>query len=320
MTNTKNINSTLYPHLEPFSNEYLRTDDGYEIYIEQCGNPKGTPVIVLHGGPGAGCNVNMRRFFDPHYYRIILFDQRGCGRSKPHASVENNTTWHLVEDIERIRNKFLIKKFLIFGGSWGSALGLLYAQKYPKNVSGLILRGLFTMTQRELNWFYSEGGASLFWPDHWASFSHLVPDLERQNLIKAYNKRLFHEDAKVRIKFAKAWAAWENKLASIDSPKIDSEPPEKYALAFARIENHYFINKCFLIRDNHILENLYKIDKIPGVIIQGRYDMVCPPVTAYNVHKLWTKSKLVFANASGHAMTEPNIKKALLNATESFIV
>ena len=310
--------SELFPPIKPFSSDILSTTDNHKIYFEQCGNPKGVPVIVLHGGPGAGCNPNMRRFFDPKHYRIILFDQRGCGRSKPHASVINNTTWHLVEDIENLRMHLSLEKTLIFGGSWGSTLGLIYAQKFPSNVLGLILRGLFTMTQKELDWFYSEGGASLFWPDQWYHFSSIVPENERDNLIKAYNKRLFNESEQIREKFALSWTIWENSLATLQSSDTLSNPPVNYALAFSRIENHYFINKGFLEKDNQIFSDIHKIKDVPGIIVQGRYDMVCPPVTAFNINKVWDKSKLIFANLSGHAMSEPNITKALLSATEDF--
>ncbi len=308
----------LFPHIKPFFTQILSTNDGYRIYFEQCGNPKGVPILVLHGGPGAGCNPNMRRYFDPNYYRIILFDQRGCGRSKPHAAVKNNTTWHLLNDIEEIRRILEIEKFFIFGGSWGSTLALVYAQKFPNHVLGMILRGLFTMTQRELNWFYSEGGVSVFWPDRWSDFSNIIPPVERHDLIKAYKKRLFHESKEVREKFALAWTIWENSLATIKGSEITSPPPVDYALAFSRIENHYFYNKGFLKKDDQIFSELYKLKNIPGVIVQGRYDMVCPPVTAFKVHEAWKKSQLILANCSGHAMSEPNITKALLKASEEF--
>ena len=310
--------SELFPTIKPFSTDILSTQDNHSIYFEQCGNPEGVPVIVLHGGPGAGCNPNMRRYFDPKHYRIILFDQRGSGKSKPHASVTNNTTWHLVEDIEEIRKRLRLEKILIFGGSWGSTLGLIYAQKFPNNVLGLVLRGLFTMTQKELDWFYSEGGASLFWPEQWSLFSNIIPEHERENLIKAYNKRLFHESQGTREKYALSWTIWENSLATLQSSNFHSNPPINYALAFSRIENHYFINKGFLKEDNQIFSDLHKINHIPSIIVQGRYDMVCPPVTAFNIHKAWDKSKLILADISGHAMSEAEITKALLKATEDF--
>ena len=308
----------IFPPIKPFFTEILSTKDGHYIYFEQCGNPQGIPVIVLHGGPGAGCNPNMRRYFDPSYYRIILFDQRGCGRSKPHASVINNTTWHLVDDIEQIRIRLDVEKFFIFGGSWGSALGLIYAQKFPNHVLGLILRGLFTMTQKELDWFYSEGGASLFWPERWYDFSNIIPVNERNDLIKAYHKRLFNESKEIREKFASSWTVWENSLATMQNSNVPSNPPNDYALAFSRIENHYFSNKGFLERDNQIFSDMYKLEDIPGIIVQGRYDMVCPPITAFKIHKAWGKSKLIFADCSGHAMSEPNVTNALLKATDDF--
>ena len=313
-----NLSCELFPQIEPFSTNFLSTKDGHSIYYEQCGNPSGVPVIVFHGGPGAGCNPNMRRYFDPNHYRIILFDQRGCGKSKPHASIINNTTWHLLDDIESIRKSLKIKRFFIFGGSWGSALALIYSQKFPNNVLGLVLRGLFTMTQSELDWFYSEGGASLFWPEKWKDFTDIIPPNERNNLIEAYRKRLFNKSKEVREKFAISWTIWENSLATIRSPEVPSNPPATYALAFSRIENHYFINKGFLGEDEQILANMHKLENIPGTIIQGRYDMVCPPVTAFRIHKAWQKSKLILKNFAGHAMTEPDITRALLKATEEF--
>ena len=314
----ENIPYELFPPIEPFFSNTLLTVDGHSIYLEQCGNPEGIPVIVLHGGPGAGCNANMRRYFDPNHYRIILFDQRGCGRSKPHASVMNNTTWHLVDDIEEIRISLNLGKVFLFGGSWGSTLGLIYAQNFPNNVLGMVLRGLFTMTQKELDWFYAEGGASLFWPERWDEFSNIIPADERSNLIKAYHKRLFNDSKKVREKFAISWTIWENSLASIKNSEIYLNPSAHYALAFSRIENHYFINKGFLNKDDQIFSDLHKLEHIPSIIVQGRYDMVCPPVTAFQIHKAWKKSKLIFANHSGHAMSEPNITRALLGAMEEF--
>ena len=315
--NEKN-NYCLFPNIQPYSKNYINTKDGYKIYFEECGNPKGLPVLVLHGGPGAGCNPNMRRYFDPKYYRIILFDQRGCGKSQPHASVLNNTTWHLIEDIENIRKKLSLKKFLIFGGSWGSTLGLIYSINFPENVSGLILRGIFMMTKKELDWFYKEGGASLFWPEKWESFVEMIPKNEHHDIIEAYQKRLFHKSKDIREKFSISWLNWENSLASMQNSSFNYIPPVNYALAFSRIENHYFFHNGFLKNDDYILENAGKFNNIPGIIIQGRYDMVCPPNSAYKLHKAWPKSELKIINFSGHAMSESNITKELIEATEVF--
>ena len=274
--------------------------------------------MILHGGPGAGCNPNMRRYFDPKFYRIILFDQRGCGKSLPHASVLNNTTWHLIDDIENIRKKLNIKRFLIFGGSWGSTLGLIYSINFPENVIGLILRGIFMMTKRELDWFYKEGGASLFWPEKWNVFVEMIPQSEHKNIIKAYHKRLFHKSKQIREKFSLSWMNWENSLASMQNSITINTPPINYALAFSRIENHYFYNKGFLDSDNYIINNVKKFSNVPGIIIQGRYDMVCPPNSAYRLHNAWSKSDLNLIDFSGHAMSEPKISQELIKATERF--
>ena len=318
--NEKKIEKTyyLFPNIQPYSNSYIKTDDGNKVYFEECGNPDGLPVLVIHGGPGAGCNPNMRRYFDPKFYRIILFDQRGCGRSLPHNSIINNTTWHLIDDIEKIRKKLKLNKFLIFGGSWGSTLGLIYSINFPQNVIGMILRGIFLMTRKELNWFYKDGGASLFWPEKWKEFVETIPKNEQSDIIKAYHKRLFHKSKEIREKFSILWLKWENSLASMQKSINNYTPPINYALAFSRIENHYFFNKGFLGSDDYILSNAKKIDKIPGIIIQGRYDMVCPPNSANKLKNVWPKSELKIIDFSGHAMSEPEISRELIKATEKF--
>ena len=318
--NEKKIENSysLFPNIRPYSNSFINTKDGYKIYFEECGNPNGVPVFVFHGGPGAGCTPNMRRFFDPNFYRIILFDQRGCGRSHPHASVFNNTTWHLIDYIENIRKKLTLKKFLIFGGSWGATLGLIYSINFPKNVTGMILRGIFMMTKSELDWFYKEGGASLFWPEKWHDFIKMIPKNEHKNIIKAYHKRLFDKSKELREKFSMSWFKWENALASIKNSFNNYSPSVNYTLAFARIENHYFLNKGFLDCDNYILKNIDKISDIPGIIIQGRYDMVCPPNSAFKLNQEWSKSELNIMDMSGHAMSEPKISEELIRATENF--
>jgi len=301
---------SLFPAREPFHTQTLEVSGGHAIYIEQSGKEDGEPVVVLHGGPGGGCSPGMRRFFDPDRYRVILFDQRGCGRSTPYASVENNTTWDLIEDIEAIRENLGISKWAVFGGSWGATLSLLYAQSHANRVNALILRGIFTMTQTELDWFYG-GGAGQFWPEAWAKFSNLVPVEERHDLIAAYRARLFgNVDAEV-IRFSRAWAAWENTLATLDSNGSGGRVPAYYARAFSRIENHYFTNNGFLREDNQIFADIDKIKHIPGYIVQGRYDMICPPHTAYALHEIWPKSDLRLVRA-GHAMSEPAIAAELV--------
>lgn len=307
----KSASQYLFAQTAPFMTRMLDVGDGHSIYIEQCGNPDGVPVVVLHGGPGGGCSPAMRRFFDPSVYRIILFDQRGCGRSKPHASVTANTTWHLVADIERIRTELDIERWIVFGGSWGATLSLTYAITHPDHVAYLVLRGVFLMTQAELQWFYG-GGAGKFWPDLWESFANMVPADEQGDLITAYHKRLFSEDRETQIRFARAWSVWENALASIHSSGAVGSPPADYALAFARLENHYFANAGFLERDGWILENLPSIAHIPASIIQGRYDMICPPTSAWKVAKAMPKAELTLVPMSGHALSEPEITAALV--------
>jgi proline iminopeptidase len=260
----------------------------------------------------------MRRFFDPDAYYIVLFDQRGCGRSKPYASVENNTTWHLVSDMEAIRKKLGISKLVLFGGSWGAALSLIYAQTHPEMVSKIILRGVFTMTESELDWFYKEGGASMFWPEAWRAFRDMLPLKEQKNIIKGYHSRLFGSSPTEQGRFARAWTAWENALANLESPGFGSSPSTDYARAFARIENHYFKNLGFLSKSQQIRDNMHKILDIPSIIVQGRYDMICPPGTAELIHRLWPNSNLVMVSKAGHAMSEPAITAALVKATEQF--
>ncbi|WP_043772993.1 prolyl aminopeptidase [Roseivivax isoporae] len=301
----------LYPPLDPFDQRMLDVGDGHSIYVEQCGNPRGTPVIVLHGGPGGGCSPAMRRYFDPRVYRVILFDQRGCGRSRPHASVSHNTTWHLVCDIERIRKELSLGPAIVFGGSWGATLSLIYAISHPESVTHLVLRGVFLMTQAELDWFYG-GGAGLFWPETWARFTDLVPADERDDLIAAYHRRLFSGDLRIETKFARAWSAWENALASVHSSGHGGEAPGDYARAFARLENHYFTNRGFLDHDGWILDNVDTLAGIPGVIVQGRYDMICPPVRAWQLARRWPAAELRMIRNAGHALSEPGISAELV--------
>lgn len=309
------VTRRLYPVIQPYHYEMLEVADGHTLYLEECGNKDGVPVIILHGGPGGGCSPSMRRFFHPGLYRIILFDQRGCGRSRPHASVTNNTTWDLIEDIEVIRKHLGIESFIVFGGSWGATLSLLYAQAYPDHVRQLVLRGVFTMTQAELDWFYA-GGAAQFFPDLWQRFIEMLPENERKDAISGYNKRLFSPNEEVQTKFARAWTAWESALATLEGASHIGSTPAAYARAFARIENHYFINHGFLPEDGYIMANMHKISHIPGVIVQGRYDMICPPKTAFQLHEVWPSSRLIIAPASGHSLSEQGISSALLGVMD----
>ena len=289
----------------------LDVGDGHRIYVEQCGNPDGIPVVVLHGGPGGGCSPTMRRYFDPAVYRVILFDQRGCGRSRPHASVTDNTTWHLIRDIELIREKFDIDRWIVFGGSWGATLSLLYAQSHPDRAAYLVLRGVFLMTDSELDWFYG-GGAGKFFPELWAQFTSLIPEEEQGDFIAAYHKRLFSPDMTLQTRYARMWASWENALAAMNVSGAGSESPADYARAFARLENHYFINRGFLESDGQIMANRELIEDIPASIVQGRYDMICPPHNAYALAKGWAKADLHMIRAAGHALSEPGITSELV--------
>ena len=305
----------LYPPVDPFDQRMLDTGEGHQIYVEQCGAPDGIPVIVLHGGPGGGCSPAMRRYFDPSVYRIILFDQRGCGRSRPHAGVTNNTTWHLVADIERIREALGIERWIAFGGSWGATLALVYAESHPERVRRLVLRGVFLMTKRELDWFYG-GGAGQFWPEVWARFVEPIPVDERDDLIAAYHRRLFCGDMRIETRFARAWSAWENALASFHSAGNSGEAPGDYARAFARLENHYFTNAGFLESDDQILARVDRIRGIRGTIVQGRYDMICPPRAAYDLAKAWGNVDLRVVRNAGHALSEPGISAELVRVMD----
>ncbi|WP_417678087.1 prolyl aminopeptidase [Pseudodonghicola sp.] len=305
----------LYPPVDAFDQRMLDVGQGHTVYMEQSGNPEGIPVVVLHGGPGGGCSPAMRRYFDPKIYRVIMFDQRGCGRSRPHASVKDNTTWHLVADIERIRTLLGIEAWAVFGGSWGATLSLIYAQTHPDRVTHLILRGVFLMTKAELDWFYG-GGAGKFWPEVWARFVSLIPAEEHSDLIAAYHKRLFSGNISEEITYARAWASWENALASIHSHGHSGDTPGDYARAFARLENHYFVNGGFLEFDGQILANMGRISHIPGVIVQGRYDMICPPTAAWRLNELWPACDLTMVRHAGHALSEPGISAELVRAMD----
>lgn len=300
----------LYPAIEPFDQRLLDVGDGHLLHVEQCGAPDGVPVVVLHGGPGGGCSPMMRRFFDPSVYRVVLFDQRGCGRSRPHASVVANTTQHLIADIERIRVALGIEAWHVFGGSWGATLALLYAQAHPDRVTHLILRGVFLGTRAELDWFYA-GGAGQFWPDLWARFVAPIPEAERGDLITAYHRRLFSADAVEQIRHARTWVQWENALASVEYGGQAGEPPADYARAFARLENHYFVNGAF-IDEGQILRDRARIAEVPCVIVQGRQDMICPPRAAWDLAQGWRRADLRMIPMAGHALSERGIAAELL--------
>ncbi len=306
----------LYPPVEPFDRQMLDVGDGHQIYVEESGNPEGRAVIVFHGGPGGGSSPAMRRYFDPAIYRIILFDQRGCGRSTPHASVEANTTWHLVDDIELIRQTLGIERWVVFGGSWGATLALIYGITHPDRCAHLVLRGVFTMTQAELVWFYG-GGAGRFWPETWARFSDMIPEGERGDMIGAYHKRLFSGNLHTEILHAKAWSAWENALATVNSTGVGGDSPSEYARAFARLENHYFTHAGFLDHDGWILSKIDKLAQVPGTVVQGRYDMICPPGTAYDLANAWPACRLHMVPLAGHALSEPGISAELVRVMDA---
>ena len=305
----------LYPPVDPFDQRVIDMGDGHRIYVEQCGNPHGIPVVVLHGGPGGGCSPAMRRYFDPGVFRVILFDQRGCGRSRPHASVHANTTWDLVADIEVIRSALGIDRWICFGGSWGATLALIYAISHPERVAHLVLRGVFLMTRSELDWFYG-GGAGAFFPDLWERFVAPIPQEERGDMIGAYHRRLFSGNLMEETRFGRTWANWENALASVNNEGVTGESPAEYARAFARLENHFFQNAGFLERDGWILSERCRIEHIPATIIQGRLDMICPPQAAWTLAQGWAKADLRIIPLAGHALSEPGISAELVRVMD----
>ncbi len=309
----------LYPEIDPFETGTLPVGDGHTLYFEQCGNPDGKPVVFLHGGPGAGCSPKSRRFFDPKRYRIVLFDQRGCGRSRPHASLEANTTWHLVADIERLRVHLDIERWQVFGGSWGSTLALAYAQTHPNRVAELVLRGIFMLRRWELEWFYQAGTDALF-PDAFEDYLAPIPLVERGDLMSAYHRRLTSSDPAVRLEAARAWSVWEGRTSFLlqDPAHVDGVAADMFALAFARIECHYFVNGGFFDRDDQLLANAYRLHGIPAVIVQGRYDVVCPARSAWDLHRAWPQAKLEIIPDAGHSAFEPGIVDALVRATDRF--
>jgi len=310
---------TLYPEIEPFDSGFLNVDARHRMYYEQCGNPEGKPVVILHGGPGAGCGAKIRRFHDPRAYRIILLDQRGAGRSTPHADLVDNTTWTLVADIEKLREHLGIDRWQVFGGSWGSTLALAYAEKHPEHVSELVVRGIFLLRRWELEWFYQEGCSRLF-PDAWEKYLAPIPEVERGDIISAYHRRLTSEDEAVRLEAAQAWSIWEASTSFMlqDEDFINSHQDAHFALSFARIENHYFVNGGFFEVEGQLLRDAYKLKGIPGVIVHGRYDVVCPIANAWDLHKVWPEAKLVISPTSGHSAFEAENASALIEATDSY--
>ncbi|MEM7505250.1 MAG: prolyl aminopeptidase [Pseudomonadota bacterium] len=302
----------LHPQTEPYQRFHLQVGSIHELYVELCGNPEGEPVVVLHGGPGAGTSPYIRRFFDPQRYKVVLFDQRGAGRSRPRASLEENTTWDLVADIETIREHLKIDAWQVFGGSWGSTLALIYAQTYPDRVKRLILRGIFALTKGEIDWFYG-GGAGRFFPEAWAEFAAPIPADEQHDLVTAYYKRLTSDDEAEQTRFARPWVRWESATAAL-RPGRPGMVDGAYARAFARIEAHYFYHRGWLERDDHILTNMDAISQIPGVIVQGRYDVICPPATALAISEAWPLAELNLIDDAGHALSEPGITDALVRA------
>jgi len=306
----------LFNTIKPYVSHHLQVDDLHTLYIEECGNPAGLPVVFLHGGPGAGCAPYHRRYFDPDIYRIILFDQRGCGKSTPHASLEENTSWHLVADIERIRAHLNIDKWVVFGGSWGSTLGLLYAQTHPDSVSGLILRGIFLARDKDVQWFYQEGTSRLF-PDHWQQFIEPIAEEERSDMVTAYHRQLTGDNEIQQLRAAKAWSIWEGVTATLqtDQDVVSSFSNSHTALSVARIECHYFMNNCWL-EHNQLIKNIDKIRHIPGYIVQGRYDVICPVEQAWELATAWPEARLSIIGDAGHAVVESGITSALLQITE----
>ncbi len=306
--------AALYPPLEPHAGGFLDVGDGHRVYWESCGNPQGLPALFLHGGPGGGCSSNSRRFFDPARYRIILFDQRGCGRSTPSGSLTANTTGHLVADIEALRSLLNIERLLLFGGSWGATLALAYAQQYPQHVCAMVLRAVFTARQAELDWLYRDGASHLF-PEAWSRFSGFIPENERGNLLAAYHARLNSDDACIESAAARAWCVWEDALATfLPSPLFSDETALR---SLARIETHYFMHAAFLA-EGQLIARADRLHEIPGIIVQGRYDIVTPPITAWELHRDWSGSILKIVPDAGHASSEAGIMRELIAATDYF--
>ena len=311
--------TSLYPPVEPNRHGWLAVDEGHEIYWEESGNPDGKPCVFVHGGPGGGSSPEARQFFDPERYRIVVFDQRGCGQSRPHASLESNTTWDLVADMERLRETLGIERWLVFGGSWGSTLALAYAQTHPEAVTELVLRGIFLLRPQEIHWFYQHGASELY-PDTWQSYLAPIPEEERDNLLEAFHRRLTSDDEAVRLAAARAWSVWEASASFLVQNRdfMEKLDAPDAALAMARIECHYFMNGGFFHSPNQLLENIDRIRHIPCVIVQGRYDVVCPPVTAWDLHRAWPEAEFQLVQEAGHSAFDPANTAALVAATDRF--
>lgn len=309
---------TLYPEIEPYASGMLDVGDGHTIYWERVGTPGAKPAVFLHGGPGGTISPSHRRLFDPALYDVTLFDQRGCGKSTPHAELEANTTWHLVADIERLREMAGVDKWLVFGGSWGSTLALAYAEKHAERVSELVVRGIYTLTKAELDWYYQFGVSEMF-PDKWERFIAPIPPEERHEMMLAYHRRLTHADKSVRVYAAKAWSMWEGQTITLLPEPATSDPfaEDEYAHAFARIENHFFVNAGWL-EESQLIRDAHRLKDIPGVIVHGRYDMPCPAKYAWALHKAWPKADFHLIEGAGHAYSEPGILDQLIRATDRF--
>lgn len=307
-----------YPPIEPYKEGKLQVSDLHTISFEESGNPEGKPIVVLHGGPGGGCPPFYRQYFDPSKWRIIMFDQRGCGKSTPHAELRENTTWDLVEDIEKLRSHLKIDKWVVFGGSWGSTLSLAYSQTYPERCTGLILRGIFMLREKELHWFYQEGASYIF-PDAWEEYVQPIPLAEGHDFLTAYYKRLTSPDLAVRLEAARAWSIWEASTSRLlpDPDLMNKFGESEFADAFARIECHYFVNKGFF-EPEQLLLNVSRIRHIPAVIVQGRYDVVCPMISAWELHRAWSEAEFIVIPDAGHSMMEVGIRNALIAATDKF--
>lgn len=312
------IRRTLYPPVEPNHCGFLDVGSGHRLYYEDCGNPGGKPAVFLHGGPGGGCNDAMRRFWNPDIYRVILFDQRGSGKSTPHASLVDNTTWDLVNDIEMLRTALDINKWQVFGGSWGSTLALAYSQSHPERVSEIVLRGIFMLRKKEIDWFYQHGASEIF-PDRWQHYVAPIPNDERDDLLRAYHKRLTSDDEEIRLEAARAWSVWEGTTSTLlpNAELAADFGAADMALALARIECHYFVNHGFM-DDGQLIKNVARIRKIPAVIVQGRYDIVCPAVSAWELAQAWPEADLRIVPDAGHSAFEPGNTHELIMATDAF--
>ena len=310
---------SLYPRIEPFRTGSLAVSGGHEIYFEESGNPDGKPAVYVHGGPGGGSEGGQRRVFDPQAYRIILFDQRGCGNSRPFAALENNTTWDLVADMEALRRLLDIERWLVCGGSWGSTLSLAYAESHPERVTELVLRGIFTLRRSELLWYYQGGAAQLF-PDEWEKFVAPIPEAERGDMMAAYYRRLTGDNPTERLRAAKAWSVWEGSTITLlrRPEQVEHFGEDDLATAFARIECHYFVNGGFFESDGWLIDNVDRIRHIPAVIVQGRYDMATPVKTAWDLHRAWPEADFHIVPDAGHAYDEPGIADRLVRATDKF--